>query len=53
MDNLKATAPYYKNGGANLTSIGIEMCVEKDGTIHGSTVKELNKWWQSFVRSLS
>jgi N-acetylmuramoyl-L-alanine amidase len=39
VDNLKATAPYYKNGGANLTSIGIEMCVEKDGTIHGSTVK--------------
>lgn len=27
------------HGDANVTSIGIEMCVEKDGTIHGSTVK--------------
>ena len=40
VDKLKATAPYYSNGGANLTSIGIEMCVEKDGTIHGATVKK-------------
>jgi len=35
---LAATASYYKNGGANLTAIGIEMCVEKDGTIHAETI---------------
>lgn len=35
---LVATASYYKNGGANLTSIGVEMCVEKNGTIHAETV---------------
>lgn len=40
VDKLKATAGYYTNGGANLTSIGVEMCVEKDGTIHGATVKK-------------
>lgn len=40
IDKLAATASYYKNGGANLTSIGIEMCVEKDGSIHGATVKK-------------
>jgi N-acetylmuramoyl-L-alanine amidase len=39
VDKLQASANYYKGGGANLTSIGVEMCVEKDGTIHGSTVK--------------
>jgi N-acetylmuramoyl-L-alanine amidase len=38
IDKLKATASYYQGGGANLTSIGIEMCVEKDGTIHKDTV---------------
>lgn len=36
--SLKATAPYYKGGNANLISIGIEMCMEKDGTIHSDTV---------------
>jgi N-acetylmuramoyl-L-alanine amidase len=35
---LVATAPYYKNGGANLTTIGVELCVEKDGTIHADTI---------------
>jgi N-acetylmuramoyl-L-alanine amidase CwlA len=35
---LKATASFYKNGNANLTTIGIEMCVEKDGTIHPDTI---------------
>lgn len=35
---LMATASYYKNGNANLTTIGIEMCVEKDGTIHPDTI---------------
>lgn len=40
IDKLAATASYYKNGGANLTAIGVEMCVEKDGSIHGATVKK-------------
>jgi N-acetylmuramoyl-L-alanine amidase len=35
---LLATASYYKGGNANLTTIGIELCVEKDGTIHPNTV---------------
>ncbi|WP_407708520.1 N-acetylmuramoyl-L-alanine amidase [Bacillus altitudinis] len=35
---LKATASYYKGGNANLTSIGVEMCVEKNGTIHPDTI---------------
>jgi N-acetylmuramoyl-L-alanine amidase len=36
---LKATASYYKSGGANLTSIGVEMCIEKDGSLHPDTYK--------------
>lgn len=36
---LKATAGYYPGGNANLNTIGIEMCMEKDGTIHPDTVK--------------
>lgn len=36
--SLKATAQYYAGGNANLTSIGIEMCMEKDGTIHPHTI---------------
>ncbi|MEM5599123.1 N-acetylmuramoyl-L-alanine amidase [Niallia circulans] len=39
VSKLKATASYYTGGGANLTTIGIEMCVEKDGTIHKNTVQ--------------
>lgn len=35
---LKATVPAYKNGDANLTTLGLEMCVEKDGTIHPNTI---------------
>lgn len=35
---LKATAPYYKGGNANLITLGIEMCMEKDGTIHPDTI---------------
>ncbi|MEI2464976.1 peptidoglycan recognition protein family protein [Niallia taxi] len=35
---LKATASYYAGGNANLNTIGIEMCVEKNGTIHDETV---------------
>lgn len=37
--SLKASTNYYKKGDANLTTIGIEMCVEKDGTIHPETVE--------------
>ncbi|MED4261957.1 N-acetylmuramoyl-L-alanine amidase [Priestia aryabhattai] len=36
---LKATADYYKQGGANLTAIGVEMCIEKDGSLHANTLK--------------
>lgn len=39
VSKLRATAPYYKNGNANLTTIGIEMCIEKDGSLHPDTVK--------------
>lgn len=35
---FKATASYYKGGNANLTTIGVEMCVEKDNTIHPDTI---------------
>jgi N-acetylmuramoyl-L-alanine amidase len=34
LPELKATAPFYKGGNANLTSIGVEMCLEKDGSFH-------------------
>lgn len=33
-----ASTDYYKRGNANLTTIGVEMCVEKDGTIHQETI---------------
>lgn len=36
---LKASTLYYKGGNANLNTIGVEMCVEKDGSIHPETVK--------------
>jgi N-acetylmuramoyl-L-alanine amidase len=36
---LKASTPDYVGGNANLTTIGIEMCIEKDGTLHPETVK--------------
>ncbi|EPP1121248.1 N-acetylmuramoyl-L-alanine amidase [Listeria innocua] len=34
---LKATAGYYSGGNANLTSIGIEMCLDKNGNITAAT----------------
>ncbi|MBM5706339.1 N-acetylmuramoyl-L-alanine amidase [Listeria ivanovii] len=34
---LKATASYYHGGNANLTSIGVEMCIDKKGKITTST----------------
>lgn len=36
---LKATADYYPQGNANLLTIGIEMCIEKDGTFHPDTIE--------------
>jgi N-acetylmuramoyl-L-alanine amidase len=36
---LKATSTQYPGGNANLLTIGIEMCVEKDGTIHPDTLR--------------
>lgn len=36
---LLATASFYKGGNANLTTIGIEMCIESDGSIHPDTLK--------------
>jgi N-acetylmuramoyl-L-alanine amidase len=36
---LRASTANYKSGNANLNTIGVEMCVEKDGTIHPDTVK--------------
>lgn len=39
LSTLKATSAQYKNGNANLLTIGIEMCVERDGTIHPDTIK--------------
>lgn len=38
IDKLKESTSYYKNGNANLTTIGVELCVEKDGTIHPDTI---------------
>ncbi|QHE63953.1 hypothetical protein FHE72_23465 (plasmid) [Rossellomorea vietnamensis] len=35
---LKATAPYYEYGNANLLCVSIEQCVERDGTIHPDTI---------------
>ncbi|MGD6832591.1 peptidoglycan recognition protein family protein [Sutcliffiella halmapala] len=39
LSTLNATSPQYKSGNANLLTIGVEMCVEKDGTIHPDTLK--------------
>lgn len=36
---LKASVPFYPGGNANLLTIGIEMCIEKDGTFHSETVE--------------
>ncbi|WP_235851666.1 peptidoglycan recognition protein family protein [Heyndrickxia camelliae] len=39
VSKLSASTSYYKGGGANLTSIGVEMCIEKDGSLHPDTLK--------------
>jgi N-acetylmuramoyl-L-alanine amidase CwlA len=49
---LRATTSYYPGGNANLLTIGIEMCIEKDGSFHPDTVertrlliKTLQRWY--------
>jgi N-acetylmuramoyl-L-alanine amidase len=34
-----ASAPYYKDGNANLTTVSVEMCIEKDGSLHPATLE--------------
>lgn len=41
--DLKATTAGYPRGDANLTTIGIELCVEKDGSLHPDTYKRAVK----------
>lgn len=36
---LRATAPYYPEGNANLLTLSIEMCIEEDGSFHPNTVE--------------
>jgi N-acetylmuramoyl-L-alanine amidase CwlA len=36
---LKASTSYYPGGNANLLTVGIEMCLEKDGTLHPDTIE--------------
>ncbi|WP_079516507.1 N-acetylmuramoyl-L-alanine amidase [Rossellomorea marisflavi] len=36
---LRATAGFYPGGNANLLTIGIEMCIEEDGTFHRNTIE--------------
>lgn len=38
LPSLKASAPFYPGGNANLLTVGIEMCMERDGTIHPDTI---------------
>lgn len=39
LSTLRATSREYPGGNANLLTIGIEMCQEKDGSIHPDTLK--------------
>ncbi|WP_146876841.1 N-acetylmuramoyl-L-alanine amidase [Bacillus subtilis] len=43
ISKFKATTSYYKGGNANLTTLGVEMCVEKNGTIHADTIARAEK----------
>jgi N-acetylmuramoyl-L-alanine amidase CwlA len=36
---LKASTSYYRGGNANLLTVGIEICLEKDGSIHPDTLE--------------
>jgi N-acetylmuramoyl-L-alanine amidase CwlA len=49
---LKASTSFYPGGNANLLTVGIEMCIEKDGSFHPNTVertrlliKTLQRWY--------
>jgi N-acetylmuramoyl-L-alanine amidase CwlA len=39
LPTLRASTPEYRGGNANLLTVGIEMCVEKNGTIHPDTIE--------------
>jgi N-acetylmuramoyl-L-alanine amidase CwlA len=39
LPTLRASTPEYRGGNANLLTIGIEMCVEKNGAIHPDTIE--------------
>ncbi|MBW3113019.1 N-acetylmuramoyl-L-alanine amidase [Bacillus sp. MCCB 382] len=39
LSSLRATSKQYPGGNANLLTIGVEMCVEKNGTIHPDTIE--------------
>jgi N-acetylmuramoyl-L-alanine amidase CwlA len=36
---LRASTSYYPGGNANLLTIGIEMCIERDGSFHPDTIE--------------
>jgi N-acetylmuramoyl-L-alanine amidase CwlA len=39
LSNLRASTSYYPGGNANLLTIGIEMCLESDGSFHPDTIE--------------
>jgi N-acetylmuramoyl-L-alanine amidase len=39
LPTLRASAPYYPGGNANLLTLSIEMCIEEDGSFHPDTVE--------------
>jgi N-acetylmuramoyl-L-alanine amidase len=39
LSTLKASTSYYPGGNANLLTLSIEMCIEKDGSFHPHTVE--------------
>jgi N-acetylmuramoyl-L-alanine amidase CwlA len=39
LSSLKASGSYYPGGNANLLTLGIEMCIEKDGSFHPYTIE--------------
>jgi N-acetylmuramoyl-L-alanine amidase CwlA len=39
LSSLRASTSYYPGGNANLLTIGIEMCIEEDGSFHPDTIE--------------
>jgi N-acetylmuramoyl-L-alanine amidase len=39
LSSLRASTSYYPGGNANLLTIGIEMCLESDGSFHPDTIE--------------